>query len=88
VDSYSDPELFFPKALNIGLSGRSSDLSRFYEAFPSARWLTVAGYHNTIIVRTIGHHSSGYCRGFLPHSLFIAMILFHCNTNTWQRYVN
>jgi hypothetical protein len=30
-----DPELFFPKALSIVLSGRSSDLSRFYEAFPS-----------------------------------------------------
>jgi hypothetical protein len=28
-------ELYFPKALNIGLSGRSSDLSRSYEAFPS-----------------------------------------------------
>jgi hypothetical protein len=59
-----DSELFFPKALNMGLSGRSSDLSRSYEAFPSAGWRTVAGYHKTIIVRTIGHHSSGYCCGF------------------------
>ena len=30
-----DSELFFPKALNMGLSGRSSDLSRSHEAFPS-----------------------------------------------------
>jgi hypothetical protein len=27
--------LFFPKALNMVISGRSSDLSRFSEAFPS-----------------------------------------------------
>ena len=60
-----DSELFFPKALNMGLSGRSSDLSRSYEAFPSAGWRTVAGYHKTIITYcVIGHHSSGYCRGF------------------------
>ncbi len=71
-------ELFFPKAMNIGLSGRSSDLSRSYEAFPfrffSIKSGTVAGYHKTIITFcVIGHHSSGYCCGFLPHSLFIAM---------------
>jgi hypothetical protein len=39
-------------------------------------------FHKTIIVRTIGLHSSGYCCGFKPHSLFITMILFHCNTKT------
>jgi hypothetical protein len=33
-ESINDPALFFPKALNIRLSGRSSDLSRFSEAFP------------------------------------------------------
>jgi hypothetical protein len=33
-ESSDDPVLFFPKALNIVLSGRSSDLSRFPEAFP------------------------------------------------------
>jgi len=27
-----------------------------------------------------GHHSSGYCHGFLPYSLFIAVISIHCNT--------
>jgi hypothetical protein len=32
----NNPEPFFPKALNTGLFGRSSDLSRFYEAFPFA----------------------------------------------------
>jgi hypothetical protein len=30
-ESIDDPALFFPKALNIRLSGRSSDLSRFSE---------------------------------------------------------
>jgi len=43
------------------------------------------GFHKAIIVITIGHHSSGYCCGFKPHSLFIAMILFHCDTKTLQR---
>jgi hypothetical protein len=33
-ESVGDPVLFFPKALNINLYGRSSDLSRFHEAFP------------------------------------------------------
>jgi len=77
------PALFFPKAENMVLSGRSSDLSRPYEAFPSHVFGTVAGIHKTIITLcVIGHHSSGYCRGFLPHSLFIAAILFRCNTKT------
>jgi len=80
MESVGDPALFFPKAENMAMSGRSSDLSRSYEAFPSRYYGTVAGYHKTIIVRTIGHHSSGYCRGFLPHSLFIAVILFHHDT--------
>jgi hypothetical protein len=44
-----DPALFFPKALNIRLSGRSSDLSRFSEAFPSASRRTVAGI-------SVNHH--------------------------------
>ncbi len=36
--------------------------------------LTVAGYPGTIItLSVIRHHSSGYCRGFKPRSLFIAM---------------
>jgi len=36
--------------------------------------LTVAGYPETIItLSVIRHHSSGYCRGFQPRSLFIAM---------------
>lgn len=34
-ESEIDSELFFPKALKTGLSGRSSDSSRFHEAFPS-----------------------------------------------------
>jgi len=34
MESVCDPALFFPKAENMALSGRSSDLSRFYEAFP------------------------------------------------------
>jgi hypothetical protein len=34
----------------------------------------VAGYPETIITLcVIRHHSSGYCRGFQPRSLFIAM---------------
>jgi len=33
-ESINDPALFSPKAVNMVLSGRSSDLSRFYEAFP------------------------------------------------------
>ncbi len=39
--------------------------------------LTVAGYPGiTITLCVIRHHSSGYCRGFIPRSLFIAMIIF------------
>jgi len=39
--------------------------------------LTVAGYPGIIITDcVIRHHSSGYCRGFKPRSLFIAMIKF------------
>jgi hypothetical protein len=33
------PALFSPKAMNMGLSGRSSDLSRSREAFPSLFFL-------------------------------------------------
>jgi len=67
---------FFPESFErLVLSGRSSGLSRFYEAFPfriTEQWQV---YHNTIIDRTIGHHSSGYCCGFKPHSLFSTTIL-------------
>jgi hypothetical protein len=45
MESNVDPELFFPKALNMIFYGRSSDLSRFNEAFPSLVNGTVAGYH-------------------------------------------
>ena len=81
--------LFFPKALNIGMYGRSSDLSRFFEAFPSRVLGTVAGssINHHPAQRRIGHHSSGYCCGFWPHSLFITVILFHCNTKTLQIYM-
>jgi hypothetical protein len=43
LESVRDPALLFPKALNISLYGRSSDLSRFYEAFPFLSNGTVAG---------------------------------------------
>jgi hypothetical protein len=34
----------------------------------------VAGFSKTIIMHgMIGHYSSGYCRGFKPHSLLIAL---------------
>jgi hypothetical protein len=49
-ESMYDPVLFFPKALNIKKYGRSSDLSRFYEAFPSHLKVTVAGFSKIIIV--------------------------------------
>ncbi len=79
--------LFFPKALNISLYGRSSDLSRFYEAFPSLNAEQWQVFHETIITQSvIGHHSSGYCCGFSPHSLFIAWSVLACNTKTSQRY--
>jgi hypothetical protein len=83
MESGEVPALFFPKAENMALYGRSSDLSRLYEAFPSRELGTVAGYHKTIITLCVtGHHSSGYCCGFLPHSLFIAMKSSHRNTKT------
>jgi hypothetical protein len=44
-----DSELFFPKALNMGLSGRSSDLSRSHEAFPSCFLLQKAEQWQVII---------------------------------------
>jgi hypothetical protein len=43
-------------------------------------------FHKTIITQSvIGHHSSGYCCGFSPHSLFIEMEIFHRDTKTLQR---
>jgi hypothetical protein len=87
-ESIFDPELFFPKALNISLYGRSSDLSRFSEAFPFPKVEQWQVFSKTIITQSvIGHHSSGYCYGFSPYSLFIAMVEFHCNTKTLQRYM-
>ncbi len=66
---------FLPESCEFNaFSGRSSDLSQFHKAFPfsiAEQWQVI---YETIIVRTIGHHSSGYCCGFKPHSLFTARI--------------
>ena len=45
----------------------------FSEAFPFAIWRTVAGFSETSVVILTRHHSSGYCYGFKPYSLFIAL---------------
>jgi hypothetical protein len=50
----NDPALFFPKALNIRLSGRSSDLSRFSEAFPFRRAEQWQVFQKTITPQNAG----------------------------------
>jgi len=69
-----DPALFFPKALNISLYGRSSDLSRFSEAFPSADWRTVAGISEN-------HHHENRDRASQQRVLLriLTAFPFHCN---------
>jgi len=74
VESVYDPALFFPKALNISLYGRSSDLSRFYEAFPSRLTGTVAGISQN-------HHHAKRDQASQQRVLLriLTAFPFHCN---------
>jgi hypothetical protein len=81
-ESIFDPAPFFPKALNISLYGRSSDLSRFHEAFPSAGWRTVAGISQN-------HHRIND-RASQQRVLLriLTAFPFHCNDNISLQHQN
>jgi hypothetical protein len=77
--------LYFPKALNIYfMAGLLTCPGLKKPSHPPAggQWQV---FFKTIIVITMGHHSSGYCSGFKPLSLFIITKKIRYNTTSKQK---